>query len=124
MSSDARGKGRDSPRSWCPATENGGAEWLELSYAEPVETKLIRLHCNYAPSAMVRLTSVGEDGTETELWSGDNPTAEVRLGTPKTLQRIRLHFDTSKVPGWNEVDAVALLTPDGTEHWATKYGTI
>ena len=34
--------------------------------------------------------------------------------------RIRLSFDTNRVKGWNEVDAVGLLDAQAKTHWATS----
>jgi hypothetical protein len=114
---DARSQGMDSPTSWCPARENGGDEWLELTYRPAVTAVRLRVHANYAPAALVRVTRIGPDGAEGELWSGE-PTGTVEFPAPVELGHIKLHFDTAKVPGWNEVDAVALLDAAGKEHWA------
>jgi len=116
---NARGEHMDSPNAWCPAKENAGAEWLALTYEPPVTAASLRIHANYARSAVVRITTLGDDGSETELWSGD-PAASVRFADPVTLHRIKLHLDTAKVPGWNEIDAVAAVDAAGTDHWAAK----
>lgn len=116
---DARGQRMDSPSAWCPAQEDGGAEWLALTYEPPVMAAKLRIHANYAPSAVVRITALGDDGSETELWSGD-PTDAITFASPLTVHRIKLHLDTAKVPGWNEIDAVAALDAAGTEHWALE----
>ena len=34
------------------------------------------------------------------------------------IARVKLHFVTSEVQGWNEVDAVGLLDSDGQTQWA------
>ena len=44
--------------------------------------------------------------------------ADVPLSTTQPVSRIRLHLDSVKVPGWNEIDAVALVEPNGKQHWA------
>jgi hypothetical protein len=105
---------------WCPATENSGAEWLELRYAAPVSTEEIGIHATFNPGAVNRVFGGAADGNLREIWAGD--------GVPQTLQKIpvsppaeisvvKLELDTSKVPGWNEIDAVALVDGAGTAHY-------
>ena len=36
-----------------------------------------------------------------------------------TASRIRITLDTSKIAGWNEIDAVELVGQDGSRQWAT-----
>ena len=31
-----------------------------------------------------------------------------------------IHLDTTRVPGWNELDAVELVGRDGSRQWATS----
>ena len=116
---NARGEHMDSPNAWCPAKENAGAEWLALTYEPPVTAAGLRIHANYARSAVVRITTLGDDGSETELWSGE-PAASVSFTAPVTLHHIKLHLDTTRVPGWNEIDAVAAVDTAGTDHWAAE----
>ncbi len=115
---DARGEQIDSPGSWCPASRDGGTEWLALTYDPPVMATKLRIHANYAPSAVVRVTALGDDGRETELWAGE-PAALISFAAPQSVHRIKLHLDTAKVPGWNEIDAVAAVDAAGNDHWAS-----
>ena len=121
---DVEVDGADSARAWCPATENGGEEWLLLDYGAPVEAVALRLHANWNPGALVRVLAVDGPAEQREIWSGPAGIEaaagiqERAFPEPQTLQRLKLIFDTAAVPGWNEIDAVGLLGADGALHWA------
>ena len=113
--------GMDNILAWCPANEDSGEEWLELRYAAPVSTREIRIHASFNPGAVVRVLGGNADGQFREIWAGD--------GVPQNVQKIpvspaaeiavvKLLLDTSKVPGWNEIDAVALVDGTGKVHYA------
>jgi hypothetical protein len=117
----------DSSSAWCPATMNGGAEWLLLDYDEAVVPTAIVVHENYTPGAIVRVTHVPLLGKETTLWEGSYVPASGAAGAVSTLPvtssiktgRIKVHFDTTNATGWEEIDAVGLVDAKGKTHWAT-----
>lgn len=111
--------GADSALAWCPAQEDGGEEWLELGFETPVAASEIHIHASFNPGAVVRVPGAPEGGEWTELWAGEgSPDAMPTLAVSpaRELQRLRLELDTGKVPGWNEIDAVALIDCDGSRH--------
>lgn len=116
----------DHGTAWAPKTRNGGVEWLQLSYGKPVSADGVVIYATHHPGAVVRVTFIGDDGAETELWSGEDPTApEAAMGVSfipldgVTVECIRIYLDCSKVSGWNEIDAVGLVSGD-TTHWASS----
>lgn len=120
---NAAAEGRDSAMAWCPATENGGEEWLLLDYGEGIDTRMVRVVANYQPGAVVQLVSLAEAGAGITLWSG--PAARESAGfvqeitvTPRKVERLRVVLDTAAVEGWNEIDAVGLVDGAGEVHWA------
>ena len=117
--------GLDDARAWCPARENGGEEWLLLTYGAELTATAVEVHANFNPGAVVRVTSVGEDGMEEELWAGtlvqEGEFVQVlRLKKPATLRSLKLYFDTAAVAGWNEIDAVGVVTASGKRSWAVE----
>jgi hypothetical protein len=118
--------GRDSAFAWCPATEDGGEEWLLLDYGEAVMASALTIRATWNPGSVVRVLSVGENETEGELWSGPasgeaaGMEQEIGFAQPASLRRIKLVFDTAAVPGWNEIDAVGLVGADGQTRWARE----
>lgn len=113
----------DSPLAWCPSAQDAGPEWLELHFGEPLVAKEIRIFANFNPGAVVRILGGSVQGESQELWSGegvaDHPQS-IPLEESLTLLHLKLVLDTSRISGWNEIDAVALLDENGKEHWATK----
>jgi hypothetical protein len=113
--------GMDNSLAWCPANENSGEEWLELRYAAPVSATEIRIHASFNPGAVVRVLAGTTDGDLREIWAGDGvvqPIQKVTVSPPAEIAVVKLVLDTSKVPGWNEIDAVALVDGSGEMHYA------
>lgn len=112
--------GRDSALAWCPGKENEGEEWLRLEYAEEVEAVEVRVYENFNPGAVTTVLS-----GEVELGSQMRPATEFSgqvfvLKAASAIKELKLIVDPAKVPGWNEIDAVALVDAAGVEHWAVK----
>ena len=116
----------DSSSAWCPATADGGAEWLLLDYEKLIAPKAIVLHENFVPGAVVRITHYPTLGNEQTLWEGAYTPAESATGITSTLpiataiktNRIKVYLDTAASPGWNEIDAVGLVDSTGQISWA------
>lgn len=116
----------DQRTAWASLQADGGEQWLETSYAKPVEIAQIRVLENDNPGAIVRIAAILDGGTEILLWSGEEPKLSppanqifsVRPGV--VAAKVRIILDTNKVPGWNEIDAVELIGRDGSRQWATS----
>ena len=116
----------DSPSAWAPASQNGGREWLKLSFPKSVEIREINIHESYNPGAVSRVVALLPNGLEQTLWEGtapaDSALIEHSIPVPKGTRSdtIRIELDTSRVPGWNEIDAVELVGSDGSRQWASS----
>jgi len=116
----------DQRTAWASQQADGGEQWLETSYAKPVEIAQVRVLENDNPGAVVRIVAILDGGTEITLWSGEEPKLQApanqffsaRPGV--VASKIRVVLDTNKVPGWNEIDAVELIGRDGSRQWATS----
>jgi hypothetical protein len=116
----------DSSSAWCPATANGGVEWLILEYEKPLVPKAIVLHENIEPGAVVRVTHYPTFGREQTLWEGaytptegaNNMVATLPVTTATKTQRIKVYLDTAAGPDWNEIDAVGMVDGAGQVSWA------
>lgn len=83
----------------------------------PVET--------YHPGAVDRVTAYA-GGEEVDVWAGRDPTdvgrdkgvSVIGFKLQVRTDRVRVHLDSPRVPGWNEIDAVGLLDQTGQVHWA------
>ncbi|HEV2971314.1 MAG TPA: M56 family metallopeptidase [Pirellulales bacterium] len=121
--------GDDAPTAWASLTPDGQEEWLELSYADPVDTVAVLVYENLAPGALTQVVLHSADQPGLSFtWTGADPTnptqrsgiSVIPLRVPMKTQRVKLMIDSRKVPGWNEIDAVGLLDRQGQVHWATS----
>lgn len=120
---------RDNANAWAPATENGGAEWLELSYAEPQVATSVRVHQICSPGAVISVDLLDEAGNWHPVWNPlldckvrdvELPEGVLEATFPETDYRVthvRVQLNTKVAPGWNEIDAVELVGPDARA-WA------
>jgi hypothetical protein len=124
---DTRGHG-DFRTAWASADPDGGKEWLQLSYRESAEIGEIVIHESYNPGAVSRVLALMPDGSERVLWEGTETTAQPGQNLDSVFKappgirsdRIRVELDTSRVSGWNEIDAVEMIGTDGRRQWATE----
>jgi hypothetical protein len=120
----------DIPTAWASQSQDDQDEWLLLEYAEPIVPTAVLVHETYNPGALVRVTAFRLDGTEVELWKGQDPTgtdndmgvSEVPVKADFKTNRIKIYIASKDVPGWNEIDAVGVRDKDGKMHWATSAG--
>jgi hypothetical protein len=113
---------------WASKTPDGQEEWLQLTYESPVRPTAIMVYETYNPGALTKITTIGEDGREVELWSGKDPSAPgsekgisvVPVHPQSDVKCIKLYLDSVNVAGWNEIDAVGLVDETGKTHWATS----
>lgn len=118
----------DLPTAWASRTPDGQREWLQLTYASPDRPTAVLIYETFNPGAVDRITSVDQQGNETDLWSGTDPTPAGRdkgisiipVHPDTDVKCIRIYLDSPKVTGWNEIDAVGLLDEKGVTHWAVS----
>lgn len=118
---DSTGKG-DVNTSWTSATADDQDEWLLLEYDQPIQAVALLVYENYGPGAVSRVCVFKEDGTEVEAWRGSDPVRDGVATIPLKLNfkvtRVLLHIESTKVRGWNSIDAVGILDLNRTTHWA------
>ena len=117
----------DYPTAWAPSSSQGGRdEWLQVNYDRAVEISEVRVHETYNPGAVARLVAMGPGGGETVIWEGVMPPGQAPVESafavpPGTQTRaVRIYFDRTRAPGWNEIDAVELVARDGSRQWASS----
>lgn len=115
----------DDPLAWCPSAENAGIEWLRLQYPEIVEVSAVLIVANFNPGAVVEILGIDPNREDhVSIWQlGDTPAPihrfqQISLLEPFTTHCIKLILDTAHIEGWNEIDAVGLITSDGRTIWA------
>jgi hypothetical protein len=119
------GADRDDPHAWASREADMGEQWLELAYTPPLRASGLRIFEVNAPGAVTRVVGYDENGGEHVLWSGTDPTPvpgvfELSFATTSfRVAGIRVILDTDRTSGWNEIDAVELIGPDGRA-WASS----
>jgi len=109
-------------KSWIPSSKDGTLEWLDLTYAQSVVPTGINIWESNGPGFVTKVEAFDQKKNGwLKLWEGIDPT----LGPPKvfspTLAKTSLSTDTirltvnTKVPDWNEIAAVALLSAPQAE---------
>jgi hypothetical protein len=115
---------RDDPNAWASRNADMGLQWLQLGYANAVHANGVRIFEANSPGAVAEVLARSPDGTWVSLWRGtaDSGQAPLVITFPLTafaVKTIRIIVDTNRKPGWNEIDAVELLSPAGGQ-WAER----
>jgi hypothetical protein len=110
---------------WAPASADAGVEWIEATFAKPADIAKLIVRQTSNPGAITKVVAVMDTGTEVPVWSGEDPSrgqtlADTPFAFPAnvTASRVRVYLDTSKKPGWEEIDALQIIGRDGSQQWA------
>ena len=114
----------DLPTAWASMSPDAGPEWLQVEFANPVDIEEVRIRESFNPGAIVKVEAISADDRRTVIWEGTPQVTSapsdklVKPGSAVVSNKIKIHLDTKRVPGWNEIDAVELLGKDGSRQWA------
>jgi hypothetical protein len=99
-----------------------------FDYAVPAVT--IDLYETYLMGCVTEVIVIDEDGKETSIWKGTDPTTPTVARTGlfavpvpasiKSVQRVKIHVDSTGKGSWACFDAVGLTTAAGKTTWATS----
>jgi hypothetical protein len=116
-------------KSWCPAGTSA-ADWVEVGFEKPVPAATIDLYETYCVGCVTEVLVIDGNRKETSIWKGIDPTtptvARTGLfsvpvpGSIKSVQRVRIHVDSTGKNSWACLDAVGLTTAAGKTAWATS----
>jgi hypothetical protein len=112
--------GGDSIDAWCPGQQNGGTDWLEVTFPRPVKATEIRVRQTLNAGAIAKVEALAEDGSSQVWWEGADPVASkpvpgivwfaVRVpATDYAVAKVKLTLNLAAVPGWKQIDAVQLV---------------
>jgi len=118
----------DLSTAWASLTPDDQDEWLQLEYERPIRPVAVIVHATFNPGALGRVTMSRADTEEVDAWKGADPTP---AGSDKGVsilpvkvdfetKLIKIHLDSKRVEGWNEIDAVGLVDQMGKTHWAVR----
>ena len=114
----------DISTAWASAQQDAGEEWLKLDYERSVDIAEVRVRETYNPGAISKVSAFLDDGRELVLWEGTEPPSQApvemsfRVPSTTVAKSVKVYLDTARVPGWNEIDAVAIVARDGSIQWA------
>ncbi|MBC7854512.1 MAG: hypothetical protein IAF94_13845 [Pirellulaceae bacterium] len=116
-------------KSWCPAGTSA-ADWAIVGFDKAVPAATIDLYETYLLGCVMEVIVIDASGKETSIWKGTDPTkpGTARTGlfavpvppTIKSVQRVKIHVDSTGKNSWACLDAVGLTTPAGKTAWATS----
>lgn len=117
----------DQATAWASQGTSAKNEWLIVEFPAMKTATKLQIEETYNPGAVVRVCSVGWRGDETELWKGVDPTpvtaakgtSVIKFNQPTKTRRVKIYIDSASVPGWNEIDAVALIDENLRLQWAS-----
>ncbi|MBA4849274.1 OmpA family protein [Emticicia sp. BO119] len=107
----------DSKAAWSPAgADTNGDEWIKVGFEKPMKIKQVSIGENHNPGAIIRVFAY--DSTDTEHLIHDNvndvPKMPGRMWniviprTPYSVYAIKLVMSPSRVPGYNQIDAIGI----------------
>lgn len=108
----------DISTAWASLSSDGQREYLELRFANPSPISHVSIYETYNPGAVDSIYAINPgSGLWERLWSGTaqavtGDTARIfRVSFPLTsypVADLRITINSPAVPGWNEIDAVAV----------------
>ena len=116
----------DISTAWASREQDAGEEWLKLDYDNPVDIAEVRVRETYNPGAVSKITALLPNGNEITVWEGVEPQAvapvemSFQVASGVNARSVKVYLDTSRVAGWNEIDAVELIGRDGSRQWARQ----
>src|SRR5262249_20605475 len=116
----------DSGTAWTPQEMDAGLEWLQVRFEKTVAIAEVRVRESFNPGAISKVAAVLADNSEVLLWEGRSPVSEapcdliVRPEKSVEANTVKIYLDTARIPGWNEIDAVALVGKDNSKQWAVS----
>ena len=109
----------DASTAWATLKADDSIHWIELDYEKPIYAHGINVRETYNPGTLIKMELKDGSGVYHTVWSGNDPSngisgkiswSNITFTQTKYLTRsVKLFFDTSLVPGWNEIDAVELI---------------
>jgi hypothetical protein len=115
----------DIPTAWATREPDAGPEWLSVGFESAVELAEVRIRETFNPGAISKVTAI-ENGREVVLWEGTAAGGAaprdfvLPISGNIRSDSVVIHLDTSRVAGWNEIDAVELVGRDGSRQWAAS----
>jgi hypothetical protein len=115
-------------KSWCPASASC-PDWVEVGFDKAAPAATIDLYETYAVGCVTEVIVIDRSSSQTTIWKGTDPTPRMsraglfQVPVPKSIksvQRVKIHVDSTGKGSWACIDAVGLTTAAGKTTWATS----
>ena len=108
----------DIQQAWASRTADAQDEWLELGYDQPRAVSAVEIYETYNPGAIGTVELITTSGRRIQLRgptleATSAPANRLVLQTPCTsepIAAVRINVASTTTEGWNEIDAVGLVT--------------
>lgn len=114
----------DSETAWSARIQDSPlTEWVMVEFENPIDATAIEIHESFHAGAVGKV-SIFRGGNETIVRNANQwkprPAGVTRVDLNGTVGRIKIYLETSRVNGWNQIDAIGLVDREGRKHWATS----
>lgn len=110
----------DNANAWASLSADGGAEFIEVRFAEPKPLQGVTIAETYNPGAIARIEGIGINGQRVVLFDAGywgqytaQPGAIMQhfsgACSPIALASVRVTLNSAQVAGWNELDAIGAV---------------
>jgi hypothetical protein len=110
----------DNANAWASLSADGGAEFIEVRFAEPRPLQGVTIAETYNPGAIARIEGIGINGQRVVLFDAGywgqyaaQPGAIMQhfsgACSPIALASVRVTLNSTQVAGWNELDAIGAV---------------
>ena len=103
------------------------AERLEAEFAKPADLSQVVVRQTSNPGTVTKVVAITDTGAEVPIWQGEDPSqgqslADTPFSVPPGVnaRKVKIFLDTSKMPGWEEIDAIKIVGRDGAQQWANS----
>lgn len=128
----------DISTAWASRSPDSGPEWVIAEFPNEIEATSLEIHESNSPGAVTKVLSVSMTGAESLLWEGKDPLSsgglaggisKISFSKPTKTRRVKIVIDSARYPGYNEIDAIALVEGNVNRQWCSQawasssYGT-
>lgn len=110
----------DNANAWASLSADGGAEFIEVRFAQPRRLQGVTIAETYNPGAIARIEGFGVNGQRVVLFDAGHwgqfaaqPGAIMQhfsgACSPITVASVRVTLNSAQVAGWNELDAIGAV---------------
>lgn len=107
----------DIAQAWASREQDARTEFIEVGFANPTRAAALQIVETFNPGAIEAVELVTTSGRHLTLELPDMPaTGQSRISTISTactdepIAAARVTLNSAKVPGWNEIDAIGLVS--------------